>query len=67
TGAQAGIVTVLGIVVPMGLGVLASLVLPPVLNEVTGETDMVRTIFRNCFYGVILTATSVSVTIAALK
>ncbi|MGM9970554.1 MAG: cation:proton antiporter, partial [Anaeroplasma sp.] len=37
-----------------------SLVLP-------AEQTMIKTIFRNLFYGVILTATSVSVTIAALK
>lgn len=60
TGLAAIVITVLGVIVPMGLGYLASLILP---NEAT----MTKTIFRNLFYGVILTATSVSVTIAALK
>lgn len=66
TGVAAGVVTILGIVVPIGLGFLASLVLPSVLDE-AGNPDTTKTIFRNIFYGVILTATSVSVTIAALK
>lgn len=66
TGVAAAVVTILGIVVPMGLGFLASLVLPNVV-DVNGNADMTKTIFRNLFYGVILTATSVSVTIAALK
>ena len=66
TGVAASVITILGIVVPMGLGFLASLVLPNVV-DVNGNVDMVKTIFRNLFYGVILTATSVSVTIAALK
>ncbi len=60
TGAAAAVITMLGVVVPLVLGFLASLILPD------AETP-VKTIFRNLFYGVILTATSVSVTIAALK
>lgn len=66
TGVAAAVITILGVVVPMGLGFLASLVLPNVV-DVNGNVDMTKTIFRNLFYGVILTATSVSVTIAALK
>lgn len=66
TGLAAGVITILGVVVPMGLGYLASLVLPNVVDA-NGNIDMTKTIFRNLFYGVILTATSVSVTIAALK
>lgn len=66
TGLAAAVVTVLGVVVPMGLGYLASLVLPNVVDA-NGNVDMTKTVFRNLFYGVILTATSVSVTIAALK
>lgn len=66
TGVAAALITILGVVVPMGLGFLASLVLPNVV-DVNGNVDMTKTIFRNLFYGVILTATSVSVTIAALK
>lgn len=66
TGVAAAVITILGVVVPMGLGFLASLVLPNIV-DVNGNVDMTKTIFRNLFYGVILTATSVSVTIAALK
>ena len=60
TGISALVITLLGVMVPLGFGFLASLILPQ------AET-MTKTIFRNLFYGVILTATSVSVTIAALK
>ncbi len=60
TGLAAIVITVLGVMVPMGLGFLASLILP-------AEETVTKTVFRNLFYGVILTATSVSVTIAALK
>ena len=60
TGVAAIVITVFGVVVPLLLGFCASLILPD------AETP-VKTIFRNLFYGVILTATSVSVTIAALK
>ena len=60
TGVAAIVITLLGVIVPMGFGYLASLILP------AAETTT-KTVFRNLFYGVILTATSVSVTIAALK
>lgn len=60
TGLAAIVITILGVMVPMGLGYLASLILPD-------EATVTKTVFRNLFYGVILTATSVSVTIAALK
>ena len=60
TGASALVVTLLGVIVPLLLGFLASFILP---NEATTT----ETIFRNLFYGVILTATSVSITIATLK
>ncbi len=66
TGIAASVITILGVVVPMGLGFLVSLVLPSI-KDINGGVDMTKTIFRNCFYGVILTATSVSVTIATLK
>jgi Kef-type K+ transport system membrane component KefB len=66
TGVAAVIITLLGVLVPLGLGFLASFVLPGVTDS-AGNIDMTRTMFRNVFYGVILTATSVSVTIAALK
>ncbi|MBQ3253439.1 MAG: cation:proton antiporter, partial [Acholeplasmatales bacterium] len=57
TGASALVVTLLGVIVPLLLGFLASFILP---NEATTT----ETIFRNLFYGVILTATSVSITIS---
>lgn len=60
TGVAAIVITLLGVIFPLGFGYLASLILPDAEN-------MTKTIFRNLFYGVILTATSVSVTIAALK
>ncbi len=60
TGLSSIVITMLGVVVPLGLGALVAMVLP---NEATDT----KTIFRNIFYGVILTATSVSVTVAALK
>lgn len=66
TGVAASVITVLGVIFPMGLGFLASLVLPSI-QDAAGNVDMTRTMFRNFFYGVILTATSVSVTIATLK
>ncbi len=59
TGVAAIIITLLGVVVPMGLGFLAAGILPGGYSK--------ETIFRNIFYGVILTATSVSVTVATLK
>ena len=54
TGLAAIVITVLGVAVPMGFGYLASLILP-------AEETVTKTVFRNLFYGVILTATSVSV------
>lgn len=60
TGVSAMIITILGVVVPLGLGYLTSLILPPLDTPV-------ETTLRNLFYGVILTATSVSVTVATLK
>ncbi|MBE6137466.1 MAG: cation:proton antiporter [Erysipelotrichaceae bacterium] len=66
TGFAASIITILGVIVPLGLGYLASLVLPAV-TDANGNIDTTKTLFRNLFYGVILTATSVSVTIATLK
>ena len=66
TGISALVITLLGVVVPMLFGFLASLVLKPEVDA-AGNTDLTKTIFRNIFYGVILTATSVSVTVAALK
>ena len=60
TGPAAILITILGVVVPMGFGFLASLILG-------GDLADTKVLFRNIFYGVILTATSVSVTITTLK
>lgn len=60
TGVAALIITILGVVVPMGLGFTAALILDTNLSDT-------KILFQNLFYGVILTATSVSVTVATLK
>lgn len=59
TGLASVIITILGVVFPMLLGFLVAGILPGGFSK--------DTIFRNLFYGVILTATSVSVTVATLK
>ena len=59
TGLAAGVITGLGVIVPMALGFLVAGILPGGFGS--------EYIFRNLFYGVILTATSVSVTVATLK
>ncbi|MDE7264238.1 MAG: cation:proton antiporter [Anaeroplasmataceae bacterium] len=59
TGVAATIITILGVVVPMLFGFLVSGILPGGFGK--------DYIIRNLFYGVILTATSVSVTVATLK
>ncbi|MBO4534685.1 MAG: cation:proton antiporter [Clostridia bacterium] len=56
TGGAAVVITVLGVVVPMGLGF-----------AVAGAFLGFNNILSCLFYGVILTATSVSVTVACLK
>ena len=56
TGAAAVVITVLGVVVPLGLGFA-------VAGACLGFDD----VYGCLFYGVILTATSVSVTVATLK
>lgn len=67
TGLASIIVTLLGVIVPLGLGFLVA----GLFNGFTGTVNFNGTemskIYSNLFYGVILTATSVSVTIAALK
>lgn len=60
TGVAALVITILGVIFPMTLGFVASLILG-------GDLGDTKTLFRNLFYGVILTATSVSVTVATLK
>lgn len=59
TGFAAIIITLLGIIFPIGLGFLIAFVLPGGYGS--------EYFFRNMFYGVILTATSVSITVATLK
>ncbi|MDE5566066.1 MAG: cation:proton antiporter, partial [Anaeroplasmataceae bacterium] len=59
TGVAAIIITILGVILPMSLGFVVSGILPGGYSKDTA--------FRNLFYGVILTATSVSVTVATLK
>ncbi len=59
TGVAAVIITLLGVTVPIGLGFLVAGILPGGYGK--------EFVFRNLFYGVILTATSVSVTVATLK
>lgn len=56
TGIKAFVITVLGVVVPMGLGFAVAYAFFPNAG-----------IYSQLFYGVILTATSVSVTVATLK
>lgn len=60
TGVASIVITVLGVIVPMALGFTAALILG-------GDLSNTKVLFRNIFYGVILTATSVSVTVATLK
>ncbi len=56
TGIAAIVITALGVVVPMGLGTLVAFLFMPDSGVIS-----------NLFYGAILTATSVSVTVAVLK
>ena len=55
-GGPAILITLLGVLVPLGLGALLGYLFMPSNSPIT-----------NVFYGVILTATSVSVTVATLK
>ncbi len=56
TGIASVVITTLGVVVPMGLGTLAAYLFFPAAS-----------LLSHFFYGAILTATSVSVTVAVLK
>ncbi len=58
-GKPAVLITMAGVIVPMGLGFLVACL----FNGVGGN----ETLLSNAFYGVILTATSVSVTVATLS
>lgn len=59
TGIASIVITLFGVILPMLLGFLVAGILPGGFSK--------ETVFRNLFYGVILTATSVSVTVATLK
>lgn len=67
SGVSAIVVTTLGVIVPMGFG----FVVAGLFNGFSGTTmiggNEVSVLYSNLFYGVILTATSVSVTVATLK
>ena len=68
SGVSAIVVTSLGVIVPMGLGFLVSGLFNGFGGTITLEDGLtVSKTWSNLFYGVILTATSVSVTVATLK
>ncbi len=63
TGLSSIVVTILGVVLPLFLGFLVA----TLFNGGFGALSDKQTLFANLFYGTILTATSVSVTVATLK
>ena len=68
SGVSAIVVTSLGVIVPMGLGFLVAGLFNGFGGTITLEDGLtVSKTWANLFYGVILTATSVSVTVATLK
>lgn len=68
SGVSALVVTSLGVIVPMGLGFLVAGLFNGFGGTITLEDGLtVSKTWSNLFYGVILTATSVSVTVATLK
>lgn len=68
SGISAIVVTSLGVIVPMGLGFLVAGLFNGFGGAITLEDGLtVSKTWSNLFYGVILTATSVSVTVATLK
>lgn len=68
SGVSAIVVTSLGVIVPMGLGFLVAGLFNSFGGTITLEDGLtVSKTWSNLFYGVILTATSVSVTVATLK
>lgn len=68
SGVSAIVVTSLGVIVPMGLGFLVAGLFNGFGGTITLEDGLtVPKTWSNLFYGVILTATSVSVTVATLK
>lgn len=68
SGISAIVVTSLGVIVPMGLGFLVAGLFNGFGGTITLDDGLtVSKTWSNLFYGVILTATSVSVTVATLK
>lgn len=68
SGVSAIVVTSLGVIVPMGLGFLVAGLFNGFGGTITLEDGLtVSKTWSNLFYGIILTATSVSVTVATLK
>lgn len=68
SGVSAIVVTSLGVIVPMGLGFLVAGLFNGFGGTITLEDGLtVSKTWSNLFYGVILTATSVSVTVSTLK
>lgn len=68
SGISAIVVTSLGVIVPMSLGFLVAGLFNGFSGTITLEDGLtVSKTWSNLFYGVILTATSVSVTVATLK
>ncbi len=62
TGIASMIITLMGVVVPLGLGFVVAGAFNGGFSNMTQQD-----VLHNLFYGVILTATSVSVTVATLK
>ena len=68
SGVSAIVVTSLGVIVPMGLGFLVAGLFNGFGGTITLEDGLtVSKTWSNLFYGVILSATSVSVTVCSLK
>ena len=61
-GGPAVVITLAGVIVPMGLGFLVSVLFNGGFSALNSDT-----ILTNLFYGTILTATSVSVSVATLR
>ncbi len=62
TGITSIAITIMGVVIPLGLGFVVAAAFNSGFTNMTQED-----VLHNLFYGVILTATSVSVTVATLK
>lgn len=62
-GWQSVVITSLGVIVPMLFGFLLAFT----FDKITGGNTLVPAIYSEIYYGVVLTATSVSITVATLK